>query len=47
MTALLFGAPGNLVSRYPGAAITAVLLLGACSEWLADTGAALVMWVVA
>lgn len=36
MTALLFGKPGNLVARYPGAAVAAVLLMGTCSEWLAD-----------
>jgi hypothetical protein len=43
MTALLFGKPDNLVSRHPGAAIAAVLVLGACAEWLADTGAALIV----
>lgn len=36
MTAILFGAPANLVERHPGAALVALLLLAASAEWLAD-----------
>jgi len=34
-------------TRYPRLTIAFVLVLGACANWLADTGAALILRVIA